>query len=473
MDTVLSVFVLMPFREDFDDVYLVIKDAVRAAEERLAVKLSCRRADEISKPGRITEQIITAINECDVLIADLTDSNPNVMYELGYGHALGKTTIIINQEVHETPFDVKDFRQILYDRKRLVKDCRPSLIAALCDVFGHYEGEATLADVVDKDSASSSNQGLDGGLVTPLRPSDRLVMQIHTIYLKLQVANKQHDLQQAKELGVNLRELLSRITVISGGDQADGRNTAGVIGNCAVQLELAELFAEAEDIYRRALGIFPDYAGLHLQYSDFLTDAGRYEEAQRELDRAVELEPTERRIERLRLKLAIARGTVTSLPGIAEELRKQFEAAPGDREKVAAYLLYLAKTNATVDELEEVCQIWKAAVPDGEKYLADRALGDLLAEREHDSESRRQALNIYEMILAIVELPSDQRHDILHNAATLHAAFGEKTKARDYWTESYRLDPTDPTVRSVFSQRLANWGELENALHVLNGDPLV
>jgi hypothetical protein len=131
-----TVFVLMPFREDFDDVYSVIKDAVSDVSKSAGIAIRCLRADEISTPGLITDQIIEGIGDADLLIADLTGSNPNVMYELGYAHALNKPVIILNQDVLKSPFDVKAFRQVPYDRSRVVRDCRPSLITAIQAVFG-------------------------------------------------------------------------------------------------------------------------------------------------------------------------------------------------------------------------------------------------------------------------------------------------------------------------------------------------
>jgi len=121
----------MPFREDFDDVYLSVRDAAQAAAEKLAKRIKCWRADEIAMPGRITDQIIEAIRSADLLIADLSDTNPNVMYELGLAHTMGKPAIIITQDLHSSPFDVRHFRMILYDRSRLVKDLRSALVASI------------------------------------------------------------------------------------------------------------------------------------------------------------------------------------------------------------------------------------------------------------------------------------------------------------------------------------------------------
>jgi len=124
-----SVFVLMPFREEFDDVYDVVKSTCREFE------LDCLRADEIDRPGQITDQIIESIKQADAIIADLTGSNPNVMYELGVAHSLDKPAIMINQSVERSPFDVAGMRQIVYDRNRLITDLRPRLVTSLADVI--------------------------------------------------------------------------------------------------------------------------------------------------------------------------------------------------------------------------------------------------------------------------------------------------------------------------------------------------
>jgi len=135
-----KLFVLMPFREQFDDIYLVIKDAAKTASEALHVTITCLRADELG-PSRITEQIIEAIRDADLLVVELSDVNPNVMYELGLAHSLGKPAIIITQDVSMNTFDLRAFPMILYDRARLVKDLRASLIASITRVIeGDLQG---------------------------------------------------------------------------------------------------------------------------------------------------------------------------------------------------------------------------------------------------------------------------------------------------------------------------------------------
>jgi hypothetical protein len=113
------VFVLMPFGAAWsDNVY----DAIRRACDEAArafIGLRAERADDITEPGRITDQITSAIERADVLIADITGANPNVLFELGYGDALGKSIIVLNQHVDATPFDIKDWRQITYAEQLL------------------------------------------------------------------------------------------------------------------------------------------------------------------------------------------------------------------------------------------------------------------------------------------------------------------------------------------------------------------
>src|SRR6266849_5410286 len=102
------IFVIMPLKSDFNAVY----GTIRAACGRFP-GVTSDRADDWSKTGRITDQIIEALKRADLIIADITGPNANVMYEFGYAHALGKKVIVLNAD-RESPFDVRDYRQILY-----------------------------------------------------------------------------------------------------------------------------------------------------------------------------------------------------------------------------------------------------------------------------------------------------------------------------------------------------------------------
>jgi hypothetical protein len=74
-------FVIMPFVKPFDDVYDAIKMAV--AKAVAGETLTCWRLDEIRGAGRITDDLVAAIQHSDICIADLTGNNPNVLWEVG------------------------------------------------------------------------------------------------------------------------------------------------------------------------------------------------------------------------------------------------------------------------------------------------------------------------------------------------------------------------------------------------------
>lgn len=77
------------------------------------------RADEIDRPGIITSQVIQRVVDDDLVVADLTDSNPNVFYELAIRHALGKPLVQIIKKGENIPFDVAGTRTISVDHKDL------------------------------------------------------------------------------------------------------------------------------------------------------------------------------------------------------------------------------------------------------------------------------------------------------------------------------------------------------------------
>jgi hypothetical protein len=103
------VFILQPFTSEFDEAHQLI----RAAAEAAGVETS--RLDQVAVPGSITEQLYEAIETSDLIICDITHSNPNVMYELGYTHGLRKPVILISRRFEYMPFDVRSVRTLLYD----------------------------------------------------------------------------------------------------------------------------------------------------------------------------------------------------------------------------------------------------------------------------------------------------------------------------------------------------------------------
>lgn len=103
-------FVLIPFKHPFNSYYdEIIKPAAKAAG------LEARKADEIYSTGPIIQDIWRQIWEAPVVIADVTEKNPNVNYELGICHTLGVPTVIITQSLNDVPFDYRHRRCIPYN----------------------------------------------------------------------------------------------------------------------------------------------------------------------------------------------------------------------------------------------------------------------------------------------------------------------------------------------------------------------
>jgi len=73
------------------------------------------RADKISKPGIITSQVVQRLVDDSLVVADLTDHNPNVFYELAVRHAVRKPVILLIEKSQLIPFDVSQSRVIQYE----------------------------------------------------------------------------------------------------------------------------------------------------------------------------------------------------------------------------------------------------------------------------------------------------------------------------------------------------------------------
>ena len=105
-------FVLMPFANQFNLIYEMIKATLQSTE----INLVCNRAEDFQKPYTL-ESILENLLRSEFIIADLTGANANVFYELGLAHAVKKngSIIIIAQELSSIPFDLHQNRCIIYD----------------------------------------------------------------------------------------------------------------------------------------------------------------------------------------------------------------------------------------------------------------------------------------------------------------------------------------------------------------------
>ncbi|MFL6210129.1 MAG: nucleoside 2-deoxyribosyltransferase [Pyrinomonadaceae bacterium] len=103
------VFVLMPFRSEFNDTY---KFGIKGAAEEVGAY--AERVDEQIFTEGILDRVYNQINKADVIVADMSGQNPNVFYEVGYAHALGKIVVLLTHNADDIPFDLKHRSHIIY-----------------------------------------------------------------------------------------------------------------------------------------------------------------------------------------------------------------------------------------------------------------------------------------------------------------------------------------------------------------------
>jgi hypothetical protein len=102
------VSVMMPFDSSFSGVFETIKASTHS------LGLHCRRADDIWENPAIIQDIVSLIDHSKVIICDCTGRNPNVFYEIGIAHTLGREVILITQNEHDVPFDLRHLRFVKY-----------------------------------------------------------------------------------------------------------------------------------------------------------------------------------------------------------------------------------------------------------------------------------------------------------------------------------------------------------------------
>jgi len=110
-------FVIMPFsrtksctKEEWTGIF---KGIIKPAVEESGLGYVCERS--VAERQNIIKGILESVNQANV-VADLTDNNPNVFYELGVRHTLANRTILIAQGEKDIPFDLKPYPTTFYSK---------------------------------------------------------------------------------------------------------------------------------------------------------------------------------------------------------------------------------------------------------------------------------------------------------------------------------------------------------------------
>jgi hypothetical protein len=102
------VAVMMPFEPSFDAVH----EAIRAACGKSG--LDCRRVDSMWEDTTFMQDVFALIYQASIVVVDFTGRNPNVFYETGIAHTLGKHVVPITQNHGDVPADLRHHRYLRY-----------------------------------------------------------------------------------------------------------------------------------------------------------------------------------------------------------------------------------------------------------------------------------------------------------------------------------------------------------------------
>jgi hypothetical protein len=111
-------FVIMPIGKEGTVEYrnntLVFNKLIKPCVINSGYDIECYHSDLITETGDISRQIVNALENDDIVIADLRRNNPNVIYELCIRHAFGKRTILICSNFSENFFHHNKYRALQY-----------------------------------------------------------------------------------------------------------------------------------------------------------------------------------------------------------------------------------------------------------------------------------------------------------------------------------------------------------------------
>lgn len=110
-------FVIMPFsatdsctEEEWTEIF---DDLFKPAIEDAGLDYECIRSEPTR--GNMFARIIRELSDSYLVLADLTDGNTNVFYELGIRHSLRNRSIIVAQNRNDFPFDIAPYASHVYD----------------------------------------------------------------------------------------------------------------------------------------------------------------------------------------------------------------------------------------------------------------------------------------------------------------------------------------------------------------------
>jgi len=142
-------FVITPIGASDDPIRRHIEGVINIAVKPALDGYTVNVAHAMQKPGSITKQVIQEILESDLIIANLTNNNPNVMYELAFSHSLGKPVIQIMEEGTKIPFDIVAERTFsyVYDPQG-IQDLKNELVNCMAGIDFNDDRQGPIYDAL-------------------------------------------------------------------------------------------------------------------------------------------------------------------------------------------------------------------------------------------------------------------------------------------------------------------------------------
>lgn len=191
-------FIITPIGDETDPIRRHIDGIIDAAiVPALGFKYEISVSHKISEPGSITKQIISEIAQDDLVIANLTNKNPNVMYELAFRHTLGLPVIMIAEKGTSLPADIimqitifycNDAKGVLELKEELKKAeeeiCFDKKSGPIYEILGELNHDTTILQQAQKDS-DSNIEPLEYILKRLNRIEDAITISNHRLHYQL------------------------------------------------------------------------------------------------------------------------------------------------------------------------------------------------------------------------------------------------------------------------------------------------
>jgi hypothetical protein len=114
-----DLFIVMPMLAA-DPALEDVVDAIKQSASSLGI--NAYRVDQLETSGKISDSIVEGLKSAAYIVVDLTHARPNVYWEAGFCHGLGKLPVYIARAGTNPEFDVKDYPVIYYSSMKQLRE---------------------------------------------------------------------------------------------------------------------------------------------------------------------------------------------------------------------------------------------------------------------------------------------------------------------------------------------------------------